>query len=126
MDLSIAASKIDPNEFNVLNHGDFWLNNVMFQHSPEGHLIETYFIDFQLCKYGSPVMDLYIFILSGTELDIKIKYFDYFIKIYHDHLVKQLKILKYSGKIPSLKQLHMDLLKYGYIGKLLYNKEKKG
>ncbi|KAM7343125.1 uncharacterized protein ACRADG_010267 [Cochliomyia hominivorax] len=116
LDLSIAASATDPTEFNVLNHGDFWLNNVMFQHSPEGQLLDIYFIDFQLCKYGSPTLDLYMFLLSGTQLEVKIKYFDHFIKIYHDHLVQHLKLLKYEGKIPSLKELHMDLLKYGYMG----------
>lgn len=117
LELSIAASTPDYTEFNVLNHGDFWLNNVMFQHSSEGKLQDIYFIDFQLCKYGSPSLDLYMFLLTGTQLDIKIKYFEYFVKIYYDHLVKNLKILKCIGKTPSLKELHMDLLKYGYIGK---------
>ncbi|XP_046810648.1 uncharacterized protein LOC111676960 [Lucilia cuprina] len=115
LDLSIAASTTNPQDFNVLNHGDFWLNNVMFQHSKD-QIQETYFIDFQLCKYGSPALDLYMFLLSATQLDIKLKYFDYFISFYHEHLKKQLQILKYSGKIPSLKELHIDLLKYGYIG----------
>ena len=108
---------IDFGEFNVLNHGDFWLNNVLFQNCSENQTLETYFIDYQLCKYGSPTLDLYMFLLSGTSLDIKIPYFDYFIQFYHDNLLKYLQILKYNGKPPTLKELQLMLLKYGYMGR---------
>lgn len=105
--------KIDPNEFNVLNHGDFWANNIMFQHDDAGKLKETYFIDFQLTRYGSPINDLYTLLLSSTNLDIKLKHFDYFIKYYHDNLIECLKLLKYPKKLPNVKELHIALLKYG-------------
>lgn len=107
---------LDPNEFNVLNHGDFWANNIMFKHDDAGKIKETYFVDFQCGRYGSPVNDLYTLLLSSTSLDVKLKHFDYFIKYYHDNLVECLKLLKYSKKLPTLKEIHIALLKYGGFG----------
>ncbi|XP_011213899.2 uncharacterized protein LOC105233494 [Bactrocera dorsalis] len=104
---------IDPNEFNVLNHGDFWVNNIMFQYDDAGKLKETYFVDLQLTRYGSPMIDLYFLLLSSTSLDLKLKHFDYFIKYYHDNLIEYLKLLKYPKKLPTLKEIHIAMLKYG-------------
>ncbi|XP_018804371.1 PREDICTED: uncharacterized protein LOC108978500 [Bactrocera latifrons] len=103
----------DPNEFNVLNHGDFWANNVMFQYDDAGKVKETYFVDFQLTRYGSPMIDLYTLLLTSTSLDVKLKYFDYFIKYYHDNLIEYLTLLKYPKKLPTLKEIHIAMLKYG-------------
>ncbi|CAD7014481.1 uncharacterized protein LOC101452924 [Ceratitis capitata] len=111
-----AAKKHDPNAFNVLNHGDFWANNVMFQYDAFGKIKETYFVDFQMPCYGSPVIDLYTILLSSTQLEVKLKHFDYFIKYYHDKLTECLKLLKYPKKLPNLKDIHIALLKYGVFG----------
>ncbi|XP_065371975.1 uncharacterized protein LOC135963898 [Calliphora vicina] len=111
-----ATSKPNPNEFNVLNHGDCWSNNVMFQYDAFGKIKETYLIDFQMSKYGTPAQDLYYFLLSSTNYEIKIKHFDYFIKFYHDNLVEHLKLLNYSKQILSLTELHKMLFKYGVWG----------
>ncbi|XP_039957774.1 uncharacterized protein LOC126756030 [Bactrocera neohumeralis] len=105
--------KIDPNEFNVLNHGDFWANNVMFQYDDAGKLKETYFVDFQMTRYGPPINDLYTLLISSTNLDVKLKHFDYFIKYYHDNLIEYLILLKYPKKLPTLKEIHIAMLKYG-------------
>lgn len=107
---------IDPNEFNVLNHGDFWANNIMFQYDAFGKIRETCFVDFQLCRYGPPVHDLYNVLLSSTQYEIKLKYFEYFIMYYHNHLIENLKLLKYPKKLPALKDLHIALYKYDFWG----------
>nr|XP_036217942.1 uncharacterized protein LOC118680749 [Bactrocera oleae] len=106
----------DPNEFNVLNHGDFWANNIMFQYDAVGKFKETYFVDFQCCRYGSPVNDLYNLLISSTSLEIKLKHFDYFVKYYHDNLLENLKLLKYPNKLPTLKDIHIALYKHGIFG----------
>lgn len=110
-------SEKDPNEFNVLNHGDLWVNNIMFQYKEDGSLKETYFIDFQMGRYGSPAQDLLYFLLSSTNLDIKLKHFDYFISFYHQQLIEHLKLLHYKGIKPKLRDIHMALFKYDYWGK---------
>ncbi|XP_065354514.1 uncharacterized protein LOC135948985 [Calliphora vicina] len=116
IDAFYKAAKPNPNEFNVLNHGDCWSNNVMFQYDAFGKIKETYLIDFQMSKYGSPAQDLFYFLLSSTKYEIKIKQFDYFIKFYHDQLVENLKLLNYTKKIPSLTELHTMMYKYGIWG----------
>jgi len=45
----------DPEQFNVLNHCDCWVNNVMFKFDDIGQVEETALLDFQVVKYGSPV-----------------------------------------------------------------------
>jgi len=116
VDKSISLAEIDHKEFNVLNHGDSWLNNLMFQYDSSGKLKETLLVDFQVSKYGSPVNDLYYFLISSTQLDIKVEQFDYFIRYYYDHLVKNLTLLNCTTTPPTLKELHCSLLKHGFLG----------
>lgn len=35
----------DPNEFNVINHGDFWINNILFKYDNEGTPIKAIFVN---------------------------------------------------------------------------------
>jgi len=100
-------------EFRVLNHGDAWCNNFMFQHDKTGKLLETYFVDLQMSRFSSPAQDLLYFILSSTQLDIKIAKFDYLIMYYHEKLTESLKLLKYSKPLPSLRSLHQSNFTHG-------------
>ncbi|XP_055382806.1 uncharacterized protein LOC129612968 [Condylostylus longicornis] len=113
IDILIDVSKVDPNNFNVLNHGDLWCNNIMFQYDTEGNnnINEIYFVDYQISKYGSPSSDLYYFIISSTSFETKISEFDFFVKYYHDKLVENLKLLSYPKRIPLLRDIHIQLLK---------------
>eukprot|EP00099_Drosophila_melanogaster_P023580 NP_651385.3 uncharacterized protein Dmel_CG10562 [Drosophila melanogaster] len=116
IDKIFEFAKVEPTEFNVLNHGDSWSNNIMFQYDAFGKIKEVYLVDYQLPKYGTVAQDLLYFLLSSTKLEDKLAKFDYYIKIYHDNLVEHLKILKYSKPIPSLRDIHLALFKYGYFG----------
>lgn len=113
------AAKVDPNEFNVLNHGDCWSNNVMFKHDAFGKVKETYLVDYQIPRYGTPAQDLYYFLLSSTKYELKIKHFDYFIKYYYNELSEHLKLLNYPKKMPTLKDIHIMLHKYNAWGNYL-------
>jgi len=59
---------IDASDFNVLNHGDFWSNNMMFSHDSFGNIKDIYMVDFQIPKYGSVAQDLYYFLMTSTKL----------------------------------------------------------
>ncbi|KAH8382877.1 hypothetical protein KR009_005689, partial [Drosophila setifemur] len=116
IDEMFKANKVDPTEFNVLNHGDSWSNNIMFQYDDAGKIKETYLVDYQVPRYGSVAQDLLYFLISSTKLEDKLSKFDYYVKVYHDNLVEHLKILKYSKPIPSLRDIHLTLLKNGLFG----------
>ncbi|CAD7091884.1 unnamed protein product [Hermetia illucens] len=114
-DLILEAEKMDPNDFNVLNHGDTWCNNIMFKHNKDGTIDDLKFVDLQVSKWGSPVWDLQYFIISSCSYDIRIEKFDYFVKYYHQHLIESLKLLKYAGKLPKLVEIQIQMLKRGYV-----------
>ncbi|XP_004537092.1 uncharacterized protein LOC101457774 [Ceratitis capitata] len=108
----------DENEFKVLNHGDFWCNNVMFKYDSEGKIEDTLLIDYQMLNYGPPARDLHYFLMSSTSYELKVNCFDYFIEFYHENLVKNLKLLNYPKKCPTLKELHISLIKNSIRGVL--------
>ncbi|XP_037723141.1 uncharacterized protein LOC119555649 [Drosophila subpulchrella] len=99
-------------EFNALNHGDGWSNNIMFQYNDKNEILNTYFVDLQIPKWGTVAQDLYYFLISSTSLDIKTVKFDYFIWFYYSELVKHLKILNYSKTLPTLRNIRDALNKY--------------
>lgn len=120
VDGMFEMSKVDPSDFNVLNHGDFWSNNIMFSYDSNGRVKETLLVDFQMAKYGTVAQDLYYFLLSSTKYEDKLTKFDQYIQFYHEKLVENLKLLKYTKVIPSLREIHVSLYKYGFLGKKNY------
>ncbi|XP_016952177.1 uncharacterized protein LOC108025998 [Drosophila biarmipes] len=99
-------------EFNALNHGDGWSNNIMFQYNEKNEILNTYFVDLQIPKWGTVAQDLFYFLISSTSLDVKTSKFDYFIWFYHSELVKHLKLLNYSKTLPTLRSIRDALNKY--------------
>ncbi|KAG8250506.1 hypothetical protein J6590_100167 [Homalodisca vitripennis] len=52
---------------NVLNHGDLWINNILFKTDDFGEAIDVKFIDFQFSRYSSPVLDLLFFFWGSAD-----------------------------------------------------------
>lgn len=102
--------------FQVLNHGDLIVNNFMIRYDEEINPIDVLLVDFQMNFWGSPSCDLFHFLLTSIRDDIKVEHFDDLVEFYHAELVNGLKKLKYKKHIPTLEELHADLLekiKYG-------------
>lgn len=110
----IIKTYSDHGRLRVLNHGDFHGNNVMFQHSSSDRTEpeDVILIDFQFCVWGPAVIDLMYGIHTFFKLDYRtdINNRDAIIKFYFDDLVATLKRIEYKGKIPTLKDIHKDLV----------------
>lgn len=102
--------------FKVLCHGDFWSNNVMFKYDENGRPIQCFLIDFQLANYNSPAFDLNYFIFTSLQKEIKLTHIDQVIHFYHSELVKNLRKLNFTGRIPELTELHRDFQELGPFG----------
>ncbi|XP_065204473.1 uncharacterized protein LOC135834501 [Planococcus citri] len=56
-------------EFNVLNHGDFSINNIMFKYDKYGMVRKVKLVDLQTTFWNSPAQDLmYFFITNAKDL----------------------------------------------------------
>ncbi|KAH8330904.1 hypothetical protein KR067_008718 [Drosophila pandora] len=100
-------------QFNVLNHGDCWVNNAMFRFDDVGNVEDTALLDYQMVKYGSPSNDLYYTILSSAERDIRLAKFDNMVQYYFYHLLGNLKLLNYQSPPPKLEDIQDGLSKNG-------------
>ncbi|XP_017140524.1 uncharacterized protein LOC108154687 [Drosophila miranda] len=115
MEYSTRVYDPQPDEFNTLVHGDFWVNNVMLRYGEKKEPLDMILIDFQFSSWSSPAVDLHY--LFNTSLQNKIRFHqqDALIQFYHKVLVDTLKDLKYGGYIPSLRQLVLQLEKGKFI-----------
>lgn len=68
-------------------HGDFTLNNTLFKKGPAGELKAT-FIDFALCRYGSPIIDLSTYFCLCCPKQLRQPEFGLVLRAYHDALTQ--------------------------------------
>ncbi|XP_062712848.1 uncharacterized protein LOC109422701 [Aedes albopictus] len=101
--------KLDPAKFNVLNHGDVWINNIQFNDH------DLLLLDYQISFYGSPSFDLLYFIINSASLDVRTEQFDHLIDHYHRHLVEGMQKLNAKTPSPSLQELHADIQAHGFL-----------
>lgn len=75
------------------------------------------FIDYQISRYVSPVLDLVYFMFASTDKAFRDEHYDELIKIYHNSFSKFLKRL---GEDPeqlfSFEEFDKQLKKYGRFG----------
>jgi thiamine kinase-like enzyme len=76
------STDYDEGDFNVLLHGDLWLNNIMFKYDGDGNLQDAILIDFQLMFHGSPAIDLFV---SFHYFSIGSKSLIAFVLVFHVH-----------------------------------------
>ena len=127
------------NLFNVLNHGDMHSKNMMFK-IEEGvttdillvfteivirfSLLPTnrqfFQLDYQISFWGSPACDIIYSLYNTCSVETRDNHRDELIKFYHDELTATLNKFGYLKKMPTLLDLHVEIVKCGHLGKILY------
>ncbi|XP_069701072.1 uncharacterized protein [Periplaneta americana] len=95
----------DDDEFNVLTHGDLWVNNILVTDDARA----VRFVDYQLAYWGSPAIDLHYFLNTSVNLHVRENHMDTLIQEYHNTLCDTLKALGYKKKMITLEELHKQL-----------------
>ncbi|XP_071637686.1 uncharacterized protein [Temnothorax longispinosus] len=83
----------------VVNHGDSWTNNILFKYDQEKNPCDLRFIDLQICRYASPVLDLIYVLFCCCTQETRSKYFDQVIHEYYETLSKCIERAGYDPKI---------------------------
>lgn len=95
-----------------------WSNNLMFLYDEDRKIKDLKLVDYQLLFWGSVAKDIYNFMLSSWQIDLKVKKFDELIKFYCENLIENLKVLKYGKPLPTFEDLKMELSRKKFVGKV--------
>ncbi|XP_053959149.1 uncharacterized protein LOC128863774 isoform X2 [Anastrepha ludens] len=109
-------SRSQTDRYHVLNHGDMWVNNLMFRKDAGGNVVEVLFVDYQEGFYGSPGIDWNFFIFSSWQKEVFQNHFEDLLAIYHATLTDLLDKLKYDLRIPTIEDVRKSILNKGFHG----------
>lgn len=90
--------------WNVLCHGDTWVNNLMFN---EGH-DKVKLIDLQTMRYTSPVLDILHLLYTSTGAEVRANHTDELIHSYQESLIDALRVYVPTQKrfvLPALEAI---------------------
>lgn len=91
---SILRTTDDRTKFCVIAHGDFWTNNILFEHDDHGRVRDTKMIDWQVSRKTSPVLDLIYFFVSSVQFEVFATHRDTVLNLYVDTLNETLTRLE--------------------------------
>uniref|UniRef100_A0A182JZL3 CHK domain-containing protein n=1 Tax=Anopheles christyi TaxID=43041 RepID=A0A182JZL3_9DIPT len=99
----------DEASFRVLNHGDMWLNNLLWKYDSDGTVADMLMVDYQESFYGSPAFDLSHLLYSSANSAIQHEGFEQLVQLYTDELRDALQQLKYDGPLPDLASVRAEM-----------------
>ncbi|XP_049807089.1 uncharacterized protein LOC126249480 [Schistocerca nitens] len=100
IDRAIEIVKPKDDELNVLTHGDFWKNNILFRYDPSsGDVIDARVVDYQLSRFSSPSLDLNYFFHTSVENTVRRGHMPALVAEYVDTLNKQLETYEVQRRV---------------------------
>ncbi|XP_053671386.1 uncharacterized protein LOC128721638 [Anopheles nili] len=96
---------------NVLVHGDFHSKNLLHQYSAHGLVRDTMLIDYQICSWTTPAIDLYYLLDTIVDHSVKERHREQMIYLYHSEFHRVLRRLGWLGRVTTLQELHVELLR---------------
>jgi thiamine kinase-like enzyme len=81
LDRIIQVVSRDDSAFNVLIHGDLWVNNMLFRYRCSGVPEEVRLIDFQCPHFSSPAIDLQYFFNTSPCEEVREKHLENLMKV---------------------------------------------
>ncbi|KAK7869207.1 hypothetical protein R5R35_001149 [Gryllus longicercus] len=102
--MDMFAQLNDPKDgaFNVITHGDYWMNNMMFCYE-DGEVKGHRALDLQIAHVASPAIDLVYFLTSSLNDHIHEHHQDLLLREYHCELKETMELLGLQA--PSLEAL---------------------
>ncbi|XP_055904970.1 uncharacterized protein LOC129940607 [Eupeodes corollae] len=104
-----SRDKVD--RFHVLNHGDMWVNNLMFKNDKD-----VLFVDYQEGYFGSPGIDLNFFMFTSWPTDIFTNHRNQLLAVYQNVLSDILQRLNYDQRIPTIEDIKKEIVNKGFHG----------
>uniref|UniRef100_A0A1Y1M531 CHK kinase-like domain-containing protein n=2 Tax=Photinus pyralis TaxID=7054 RepID=A0A1Y1M531_PHOPY len=93
-------------DFKVLNHGDCWINNIMFRYNNRGVVSDVAFVDYTISCFSSPCLDLHYFLTASANLETRSKY-STIIDHYFENLTRLLRKF-HTKSMPTREQFDAD------------------
>ncbi|XP_011705477.1 PREDICTED: uncharacterized protein LOC105460678 [Wasmannia auropunctata] len=103
--IATDAAKLSENEFNVINHGDSHLKNMLFKYDNDSNPTDQIFVDFQASVYTSPAVDFLYFLNSSLSLDVFENKKNVLLNEYFSTLLTTMKQLNCKTKPPTTEEL---------------------
>ena len=86
------STRTDDNDFNVLIHGDLWVNNILYRGD------SSRLIDFQFAMFTSFAVDLQLFLLTSPNMDVRTNHFHTLIQVIF-HFIFRFPLLRFDVEL---------------------------
>lgn len=76
-------------------------------------------VDYSLGFWGSPAIDLSYLFFTSSSVNVQEKEWDQLLMYYYNELITLLDEYNYTDKYPTLTDLHVAIMKYGFCSALI-------
>ncbi|XP_011060316.1 PREDICTED: uncharacterized protein LOC105149531 [Acromyrmex echinatior] len=116
--IGIDAHTLCEDEFNVINHGDCHIKNILFKYDYNGKPTDQIFVDFQMCIYASATLDLLYLFNSSISIDVIEHKTDILLNEYLHTLSTTMNQLNCKTQPPTMTELKVSIKRKASYGML--------